>query len=101
MDTLVAVNSRLVASVVAIAILLSLLHHSFLNVRVSNNILPPIVSGTKYVMEGMERIGRIRYHYFNKSLVGMDDHNGTNDGSTSKQCSDMLVLGVGTAMKLE
>jgi hypothetical protein len=102
MDNLCPVNSRSVALLVlAIAILLSLLHRSFLESRVTNSALSPIISATKDVMEGTERIGVIRYHYFDKFLEGMDDDVGTNDGSTSKQCSDILIVGVGTAMKVD
>ena len=105
MDNLCSVNSRslvLLVLTLAIAILLSLLHRSFLEIRVSNSTLSPIVSATKDVMDGTKRIGIIRCHYFDKSLVGIDDNDvGTTDGSTSKQCSDILVLGVGTAMKVD
>lgn len=53
-----------------------------------------VVSGTKDVMKGVERIGKIRYHYF-------DDSTGSIVNTASRPCSDILMIGVGTAMKVQ
>jgi hypothetical protein len=107
METLVAIISKLAASVVGMALFLSFHHRLSVGAVGSKNTISNIVSGTKDVMDGTKHIGRIRYHYFNEDFVDIDDHVGNHDRSgipenaTSKQCSDILVIGVGTAMSVE
>jgi len=70
-----------------------------------------VSSVSTYVMKGMERIGRVRYHYYNDNDYNDNDGDGvlvTSPPGTAplpplnnyhrNQCPDVLVIGVGTAM---
>jgi len=71
-----------------------------------------VSSVSTYVMNGMERIGRVRYHYYNDNDYNENDGNGDLVASPPgtvpfppslnnyhrNQCPDVLVIGVGTAM---
>lgn len=53
-----------------------------------------IVSETKDVITENKNLGRIRVHYLNETVD-------TSDSSSSRSCSDILMIGVGAAMKVE
>lgn len=83
---LFCVTSRLIATVVAIAILLS--------IKSDGALASQIVSETKDVMGENKHIGRIRFHHF---AEGVD----IRDSPSSQSCSDVLMIGIGTAMNVE
>eukprot|EP00536_Pseudo-nitzschia_multiseries_P007008 jgi/Psemu1/16621/gm1.16621_g len=73
-----------------------------------NSVISSVVSVTKDVSSGTERIGRIRYHHFNQHLITGKITDGRNlkilkDTTEPPQlhCSDVLMVGVGTAMSVE
>lgn len=53
-----------------------------------------IVSETKDLVSGNKRLGHIRVHYFNETVD-------TSDSTSSRPCSDILMIGAGAAMRVE
>ena len=109
---MVVVMSRLVTWLVVMTIVLPCNYHLFTAEAISDETTSAIVSVTKDVMVGTELIGRIRYHYYFNGDYETDDDNRDTDGSDadadntivptgSSECSDVLVVGVGTAMSVE
>eukprot|EP00533_Pseudo-nitzschia_delicatissima_P006843 CAMPEP_0116092348 /NCGR_PEP_ID=MMETSP0327-20121206/7998_1 /TAXON_ID=44447 /ORGANISM="Pseudo-nitzschia delicatissima, Strain B596" /LENGTH=391 /DNA_ID=CAMNT_0003583775 /DNA_START=150 /DNA_END=1325 /DNA_ORIENTATION=+ len=90
MSSAISFASRLLARTLAMAIVLSFHHCSFIQ-ACRNGSEPEIISDTKDLVSGTKHIGRIRYHY-------VDECVGEN---TAKPCSDILLMGVGAAMSVE
>ena len=78
--------SKLLAWVAAITILVSSESNGAFASRV--------VSETKDVISENKHLGRIRVHYLNETVDA-------SDSPSSRPCSDILMIGVGAAMKVE